>query len=303
MNKSDAQQRIEKLRALVSKYRYQHHVLDKLEISEGALDALKHELKKLEDEFPELVTPDSPTQRVAGKALSKFKKVAHVSPMLSLEDAFSESEMEEWETRLKKQLPVRHFEYFVELKLDGLALSLIYKDGILVRGATRGDGKVGEDITINIRTIESIPLSLEPLRHSMSNGHGMSLFSGEIEIRGEALISKNGLETINRAQKKNGEKIYANARNLAAGSLRQLDPRIVAERKLEFFAYDMIIKNGHARHSEEHEVLHKLGFKTDPYARVCKTLIDVFAFHKKITDAREKFPYEIDGIVVSLNDK
>ena len=301
INSRAAQERIKKLRNLVNKYRYQQHVLDRLEISEEALDALKHELKKLEDEFPELVTPDSPTQRVAGKALSKFKKVTHASLMLSLEDAFSEDEMAEWEERLHKQLPARHFDYFAELKFDGLALSLIYRDGVLVRGATRGDGKVGEDITINIRTIESIPLALESNPVASSNRVAKSA-RGEIEVRGEALISKKGLEQINRAQKKKGEKIYANARNLAAGSLRQLDPHIVSERKLEFFAYDMIIKNGHARHSEEHEVLHKLGFKTDPYAKVCKTLTEVFAFHKKITDAREKFPYEIDGIVVSLND-
>ena len=158
-----------------------------------------------------------------------------------IQSVFSEDEMAEWEERLHKQLPARHFDYFAELKFDGLALSLIYRDGVLVRGATRGDGKVGEDITINIRTIESIPLALESNPVASSNRVAKSA-RGEIEVRGEALISKKGLEQINRAQKKKGEKIYANARNLAAGSLRQLDPHIVSERKLEFFAYDMIIK-------------------------------------------------------------
>ncbi|MBI4121614.1 MAG: NAD-dependent DNA ligase LigA [Candidatus Ryanbacteria bacterium] len=296
-----AKQRARKLRELINKYRYQYHVLNKLEISEDALDQLKHELKILEDKYPALITPDSPTQRVAGKALSKFKKVEHGHPMLSLEDAFSEDEMREWEARLKKQLPARHFEYFAELKLDGLALSLVYKNGVLARGSTRGDGRVGEDITANVRTIESIPLVLGVLGHRMSTGHAMSI-AGEVEVRGEALISKKGLEQINRAQKKKGEKIYANARNLAAGSLRQLDPRIVAERKLEFFAYDLLAKGDPWQHGEKHALAHELGFKTDPFAKVCETLEGVFAFHKKIVREREKFPYETDGIVVTVND-
>src|SRR3989344_750054 len=309
MNLGDAQNRIHKLRKLIHRYRYQYHVENRLEISESALDSLKYELKKLEDEFPELVTLDSPTQRVAGKALAKFKKVAHFAPMLSLEDAFSEDDMREWEDRLRKVVPVREHEYFAELKFDGLALSLVYRDGILVQGSTRGDGKIGEDITNNIRTIESIPLQLEnhnlrhPARRWTSSGMSSGILKAEtVEVRGEALISKKALEAINRAQKRKDEKVYANSRNLAAGSLRQLDPEIVRSRHLEFFAYDLLVKGGPKRHSEEHEVLRSLGFKTDIHTEVCPTLSAVLAYHKKISHIRESFPYEIDGIVVSLND-
>jgi DNA ligase (NAD+) len=299
--KNSARGRVEKLRRLINKYRYQYHVENRLEISESALDALKYELKKIEEEYPALVTSDSPTQRVEGKALSKFKKVAHATPMLSLEDAFSEDDMRAWEGRLRKLEPRAKLEYFAELKLDGLAISLIYENGILARGSTRGDGRMGEDITANIKTIESIPLHLEnhnPRRPTSSE----ILKAKTIEVRGEALISRAGLETINRAQKKKGDKPYANSRNLAAGSLRQLDPRIVAERKLEFLAYDLITEHSPARHSEKHEILANVGFKIDPYAVVCGSLEDVFRFHQKIEKLREKYTYEIDGIVVACND-
>src|SRR3989344_973463 len=299
MNLGDAQNRIHKLRKLIHRYRYQYHVENRLEISESALDSLKYELKKLEDEFPELVTLDSPTQRVAGKALAKFKKVAHFAPMLSLEDAFSEDDMREWEDRLRKVVPVREHEYFAELKFDGLALSLVYRDGVLVQGSTRGDGKIGEDITNNIRTIESIPLQLEnhnlrhPARRWTSSGMSSEILKVEtVEVRGEALISKKALEAINRAQKRKDEKVYANSRNLAAGSLRQLDPEIVRSRHLEFFAYDLLVKGRPKRHSEEHEVLRSLGFKTDIHTEVCPTLNAVLAYHKKISHIRESFHNE-----------
>ncbi|MEK7576228.1 MAG: NAD-dependent DNA ligase LigA [Patescibacteria group bacterium] len=309
--------RVARLRDLINKYRYQYHVENKLEISEVALDALKYELKKLEDQYPALITPDSPTQRVEGKALARFKKVTHEPRMLSLEDAFSENDMRDWEVRLKKLLPARlalrqagRHEYFAELKLDGLAISLEYQGGILVRASTRGDGYVGEDITANIKTIESIPLKLELHGTEVSALARKVLAQSRVEVRGEALISKAGLKAINHEQQKKGEKIYANARNLAAGSLRQLDPSIVSARKPEFLAYDLIVEAGSPRfgeagqecHSEEHEILKSLGFKTDPYASVCKTLNDVFHFHKKIESVREKFLYEIDGVVVAINN-
>ncbi|MBI2052844.1 MAG: NAD-dependent DNA ligase LigA, partial [Candidatus Ryanbacteria bacterium] len=303
MTLREAKERIEKLQKLINKYRYQYHVENRLEISEEALDSLKDELKKLEEKFPELVTPDSPTQRVAGKALAKFKKITHKAPMLSLEDAFTKSDMEAWETRLRKLLPRRYFDYFAELKLDGLALSLRYKDGVLVEGSTRGNGIVGEDITPNVKTIESIPLRLEVFGRGrpMSNGHRTSTL-GEIEVRGEALISKKGLKQVNKKQKAKGEKLYANARNLAAGSLHQLDPDIVRGRPIEFFAYDLLVDGGPKLHSEEHEILARLGFKTDPYAAIVKNLDGVFRFHEKIEKVREKFPYEIDGVVVAIDD-
>ncbi len=301
MNLRDARERALRLSTLINAYRYQYHVEDRLEISEEALDALKYELKKIEEEFPELITPDSPTQRVAGRALNKFKKVEHQVPMLSLEDAFSEEDMNEWQARLVKILPTRAVEYFAELKFDGLALSLRYRDGVLVEGSTRGDGKIGEDITLNVRTIESIPLRLELFGDSPSARAKELLKKKEIEVRGEALISKKELDRINREQKKKNERAYANSRNLAAGSLRQLDPEVVRARKIEFVAYDLLAQDGVKFHSEEHQVLRELGFKTDPYAAVAKNLNDVFSFHKKIEKLRDRYEYEMDGVVVAVN--
>ncbi|MEK7643655.1 MAG: NAD-dependent DNA ligase LigA [Patescibacteria group bacterium] len=302
MTSSEVKQKIEKLRQLINKYRYQYHVLNKLEISEETLDQLKYELKKLEDEYPQFIAANSPTQRVAGKALSKFKKVTHSARMLSLEDAFSEDDMREWEDRLKKVLPSKKWHYFAELKLDGLALSLVYRDGVLVRGATRGDGAIGEDVTQNVRTMESIPLSLETYRDSSRSMISRMLQNKEVEIRGEALISKKGLINLNHTQTEKGEKPYANARNLAAGSLRQLDPKIVRDRHLEFIGYSLLASDGVTQHHEEHEVIATLGFKTDPYAKICKNLAEVFEFHAHVASIRESFPYEIDGIVVSVNE-
>lgn len=303
MNITEARERAQKLRRLINKYRYQYHVENKLEISEEALDALKYELKKIEEEHPELITPDSPTQRVEGKALAKFKKVEHVQRMLSLEDAFSEEDMRAWESRIRKLAPHARIHYFAELKLDGLALSLRYRDGVLVQGATRGDGRVGEDITANVRTMESIPLVLEHFGPRPSPALKKILEHSEIEVRGEALISRRKLQEINEWQKASGEREYANSRNLAAGSLRQLDPSIVASRGIEFFAYDLIVTNGPELHSEEHGLLRELGFKTDPYAKICATLDEVFAFHKHVEEKlREPFAYEIDGIVVAVNE-
>src|SRR3990167_4266047 len=287
MTKPEAKGRIEKLKKLIDKYRYQYHVLNKLEISEEALDSLKHELKKLEDEFPELITLDSPTQRVAGKPLKEFKKVKHQTKMMSLEDVFSEEEFSEWLTRIKKLAPRDVFHFYAEPKFDGLALSIVYEDGVLKYAATRGDGEVGEDVTQNVRTIESVPLRIDA--------------KGRVEARGEAIITKKNFEAINRKQKKKGGQIYANSRNLAAGSLRQLDPKITASRRLDFFAYDLL---GVAleKHSEEHNALRDLGFKTgDDLEERRKDAGEVFKHYKKIAERREKLAYNIDGIVVSVD--
>ncbi len=304
----DIRDRAKKLRQLINVYRYQYHVENRLEISEEALDSLKHELFLLEQQYPTLITPDSPTQRIEGKASEKFKKITHRERMLSLEDAFSLEDMQAWETRLEKFSGRHDFHYFAELKLDGLALSLIYTNGALSAGATRGDGTVGEDITKNIRTIESIPLRLELLGKHPHAFSKKILESHELEIRGEALISKKGLLRINKDQAKKGSKPYANSRNLAAGSLRQLDPRMVAERKLEFVAYDIVLSKkdrdslGIKTHTSEHQILKDLGFKTDPYARACSELAGVSDFHRRIADEREAFPYEIDGIVIQVDE-
>jgi len=288
---ADAKGRIEKLKKAINKYRYDYHVLNKETISIEALDSLKHELKKLEDEYPELVTPDSPTQRVAGEPLKGFKKITHRVPMLSLEDVFSEEEFSDWEKRIAKLLHISYTtELFSELKFDGLAVSLVYKNGVLDYASTRGNGKVGEDVTQNIKTIEAIPLRLE------------KDIKGEVEIRGEVIITRKGFEKINREQKKKGEAVYANPRNLAAGSLRQLDPKMTASRNLDFHAYDIVGDIGQKTHAREHEILRELGFKTDKEAHIAKKPEDIFKFKEKIEYLREKLEYEIDGLVIQIND-
>lgn len=286
MTKEDAKNRIDKLKSEINHHRYLYHVLDRQEISDEALDSLKHELKKLEDDFPDLQTPDSPTQRVGGKALSKFKKIKHQYPMLSLEDIFSEKEFEEWLERIQKRIVSANFTFFVEPKFDGLAISIIYENGILKYAATRGDGVTGEDVTQNVKTMESVPLSIPE--------------KGILEVRGEAIINKKNFERINKEQKKAGEKIYANSRNLGAGSIRQLDPKITASRKLDFFAYD--IMQDFKTHHEKHNALRKLGFKTaKDLEKICHSSEDVFLYHKKIAKSRENLPYNIDGLVVSVD--
>lgn len=283
-------------------------MLDNLEISEEALDSLKHELKELEDENPEFITPDSPTQRVAGEPLKGFKKVEHKTRMLSLEDVFSEEEFEEWLTRIQKLLPasMKEPELFAEKKYDGLAVSLIYKKGILYRAATRGNGQIGEDVTSNVRTIEAVPIQLEihngqkigALKKNLEN----ILEKGEIEIRGEVIITKKNFEKINASQKKRGGQIYANPRNLAAGSLRQLDPKITSERKLDFHAYDIVTELGQKNHSEEHEILRSIGFKSDADARKIKVSNELYKLKNEIEKKREKLEFDIDGLVVQVDD-
>ncbi len=294
MKKEEARERIEKLKKLIDKYRYAYHVLNRSEISDEALDSLKHELKKLEDQFPDLITPDSPTQRVSGQPLKEFKKVAHQVRMISLEDIFSEQEFSEWLLRIKKLAPSGKFEFYSEPKFDGLAISLIYKNGILHQASTRGDGVVGEDITQNAKTIESIPLKIDLAKGGQAK-------EKMIEVRGEAIITKKNFDRINREQKKRGLPAYANSRNLAAGSVRQLDPKITSSRKLDFFAYD-ILGPVYNLHSEEHAALKALGFKTGyDFEKLCKNEDEVFAHHKKIAHVRESLEYIIDGIVVSVN--
>lgn len=293
MNTADAKERIAKLREAIDEYRYQYHVLDSLEISEAALDALKHELKLLEDEHPDLITSDSPTQRVAGAALDKFSKITHVFPMLSIEDVFSFDELKEWELRAKKVGARSDIDYYAMVKVDGLAMSLVYEDGIFVSAATRGDGFVGEDVTHNIKTIESIPLKLRSVT-------GIDL-AGRIEIRGEVYMPKSGFEELNRTQKEKGLEPFANPRNVAAGSIRQLDASIAASRPLAFFAWRLQDGIDVATQSEGMEMLAKLGFDTPP-GRSCTTLGDIRAFFNEIAKDRESLDFWIDGVVVRVND-
>ncbi len=323
MSKSKAKERVEKLKQEINHHRYLYHVLDRSEISDAALDSLKHELTLLERRYPELVTPDSPTRRVGGAPLAKFSKVPHAIPMLSLEDAFSEGDMREWCERVRKVYPAGDFRYFAELKIDGFAISLVYENGLLVRGSTRGDGAVGEDVTANLKTIESIPLALAPpfargqsifpAKHSSFFVYGQRaglektnknklLLKGLVEIRGEVFMTKKVFAEINEERKKAGEPLYANPRNTAAGSIRQLDPAVAGSRKLEFLAYALVTDAGQKSHSQEHELLQVLGFKTDALARECADLDEVFAMYEEVGKKREKLPYQIDGVVVSVND-
>jgi DNA ligase (NAD+) len=292
MTKSEAKNRIDKLKSEIEIHRYNYHVLDKESMTPAALDSLKNELFKLEQEFPEFITSDSPTQRVGGEPLDKFMKVTHSKPMLSLFDAFSEEDMRDWEKRVKNYATANHIklpalEFYCELKLDGLAVNLKYENGYLVQGSTRGDGKVGEDVTLNIRTFDSIPLKLK------------IEIAGVVEVRGEAIMKKTTLEKLNKRYEKIGKPILANTRNGAAGSLRQLDPSVAAERKLEFYAYDLLTKN--ETRSEADQMAAKLGFKIVKHNKLCQNLEQVFEFHRYWEKNKEKLDFNIDGVVVKIN--
>ena len=305
MEKAKAKERIEKLKKLINRQRYLYHVKDIVELSEEALDSLKHELFLLEKEFPELVTPDSPTQRVGGQPLEGFVKVKHKRPMISLEDCFSEEEMVAWQEYAQK-LAQRELEYFCELKIDGFAVSLIYKNGKFSEGSTRGDGKVGEDVTANLKTVESIPLALEIHEEKHLNPEIVgkikkALAEGEIEVRGEVYMSKAEFERVNAWREKEGLPVYANPRNLAAGSIRQLDPKVAASRKLSFSAYDLVTDLGQINHSQDHEILRALGFSSD-LGKKCFSLQEVFDYFRSIEKKREKLEFLIDGVVVNVDN-
>jgi len=296
MDKKEAKQRIEKLRETINHHRYLYHVLDKQEISDSALDSLKKELFDLEQEFPDLITPDSPTQRIGGKPLKEFKKVKHQQRMISFNDAFSKEDMKDWYERFIKLVPENQedeVDYYCELKIDGLAIELIYKDGILQTGSTRGDGSVGEDITENLKTVEAIPLKIENLKLKIP---------AELVVRGEVFITKKEFERINKEQKQKGLPVYANPRNIAAGSVRQLDPKITSGRKLDSFAYELLTDLGQKTHEDKHKILKEFGFKTNKHNKYCKSLEEVLQFREHWIKEREKLDYEIDGVVVIINN-
>jgi len=300
MTKSEAKERVEKLKKEIEKYRYAYHVLNKSLISDEALDSLKKELFDLEIEHPDLITPDSPTQRVGGEPLKEFQKMPHETPMLSLNDTFSESDMDDWlervENYLGRKIKENERAFYCELKIDGLAIELIYENGVFVKGGTRGDGLVGEDVTQNLKTIEAIPLKL------------ISDYPKRLVVRGEVFLTKKDFARINKGQEEKGEKVYANPRNVAAGSVRQLDPKITASRKLDSFQYDIVASvpasfvDSFKTHEEEHEALHKMGFKINPDNRHAKSLGEVIEFRNYWEKHREKLSYEVDGIVVLIND-
>ncbi|MBU1102097.1 NAD-dependent DNA ligase LigA [Patescibacteria group bacterium] len=312
MNKAEAKQRIEKLKEEINSHRYMYHVLDKLDISDAAFDTLKNELEELELKHPDLITSDSPTQRVGGEPLDEFKKVEHVVPMLSLNDAFGEEEIKAWQERIQKLVPNAKLDYFCELKLDGLAASLIYENGVFTRGATRGDGKTGEDVTQNLKTIQSIPLRLrlpteaELEKEGFGTGQIKKILaavkSGKVEIRGEAVMTKKVFEALNRQYKKEGKPLLANPRNGAAGSIRQLDSKITAERQLDFYVYALISDLGQETHGQEHKIAKAIGFKTIFQNQYSKDLSAVMKFHERWVRQRENLPFECDGVVVVVNN-
>ena len=291
MTKQNAKDRIGKLKSLIQKHRYLYHVKDIQEISDEAFNILKHELFELEQQFPDLITKDSPTQRVGGEPLAKFNKVSHNSPMLSIEDIFKEEEFDSWEEYLQRLSKKKNLEYFTEVKIDGFAVSLRYEKGIFVLGATRGNGSVGEDVTQNLKTIESIPLRLEK-----------KFPVDSIEVRGEVYMEKRDFDKFNAQRKKRKEELYANPRNLAAGSIRQLDPKLAVSRPLKFIAYDLVSDLGQKTHKKDHEILSLLGFKTDSTAKVCRNKKEVLAYWRGMEKKRDSFLFHIDGVVVSVND-
>ena len=314
MKKSEVKVRIDKLKKLINYHRYLYHVLDKQEISESALDSLKKELFDLEQKYPEFITLDSPTQRIGGKPLEGFKKTKHPLPMLSFNDAFSGKDMEDWEERIKKLLTAEQkneLNYFCELKFDGLAIELIYENGILKVGSTRGDGIIGEEVTQNLKTIEAIPLNLRDENDIIKDFKDEGLEDiakkmkkenlGKVVVRGEALISKREFEMVNKFQEEKGLSKYANPRNIAAGSIRQLDPKVTAKRHLDFFAYDLISPLGQKTHNEEHKILKILCFKTHQGTKLCSNLKEAFAFRDFWYKKRDTLPFEIDGLVVQVN--
>ncbi|MBR3386553.1 NAD-dependent DNA ligase LigA [Candidatus Saccharibacteria bacterium] len=292
MNREEVEKRVLKLRELINEYRYHYHVLDESIMSEAAADALKHELAELESEYPELITPDSPTQRVAGRALDKFEKVAHEKRMISLMDVFSREEINEWIARNEKLVPggvIR--EFFTDIKMDGLACSLKYRNGVFYQAVTRGDGLVGEDVTQNVKTIENIPLRVDA---------GAS----EVEVRGEIVIFKKDFAEINEKQRKAGEAEFANPRNLAAGSIRQLDPKVAASRPLKFIAYDLVTPN-EPTWGAAYEMLRQLGFQTSREDRVWRAdeKVELFQYIDKLDEYRKGLPFNTDGMVIKINDR
>ena len=283
------EQRIAELRKLLNEYGHAYYVLDEPVVPDSVYDEYMKELLALEAANPELITPDSPTQRVGGDVLEGFKKVEHRYPMLSLSNAFGEDDLRDFDRKIRQAIG-DNFSYVCELKIDGLAISLRYENGVFVQGATRGDGTIGEDITANLKTIRAIPLRLkEPIT---------------IEVRGEAYMPKKSFENLNAARLERGDDLFANPRNAAAGSLRQLDPKIAASRNLSTFIY-AIGGDGEAYgidgHGEMLDYLETLGFPSNKERQKCETIDDVLAFIEKWTENRPNLSYEIDGIVIKVN--
>ena len=299
MNHTAAATRIQKLTEQINDYRYHYHVLDESIMSEAAADSLKHELSQLEADFPELISPQSPTQRVAGAPSAKFRKVTHAQRMISLNDVFGCEEVEAWAARINKLTPGATTELFADTKMDGLACSLVYQDGLLTQAVTRGDGTIGEDVTTQVRTIHSVPLTLRPYP-----AHPEFL-QGRTEIRGEIVMLKASFEALNQQQVAAGRPLFANPRNLAAGTIRQLDPALVAARPLNFFAYELLRDNPQEvpTNSFAYTAARALGLAANRNAQVFTTLNDLMAYIDHWDKARADLPMGTDGTVIKVNDR
>lgn len=281
-------ERLNEIKQLLNEYNYQYYVLDNPSVSDQEYDRLMQELQSIELSHPEWITPDSPSQRVGGEVLEGFQKIEHQRMMLSLANAFNKEDLMDFDKRVHEE--VLNVEYVCELKIDGLAVSLVYEDGKLVYGATRGDGIIGEDITHNVKTIKSIPLRID--------------FLDDLEVRGEIYMPKKSFNELNLKRQQEGVELFANPRNAAAGSVRQLDSSIAAKRKLDAFLYHvpMALDIEMNTHKDALDFINKLGFKTNPYTKVCKDIEEVWYFIKEMTEKRNDLPYEIDGIVIKVND-
>lgn len=299
MTRSDDTHRLNEVKDLLATYAYQYYVRDEPSVSDAVYDSLMQELKQLEAAHPELVTPDSPTQRVHSVALDTFRKVPHSVPMISLNDVFSREDVEAWVQRMEKLLPGSKHEFFCDTKKDGLACALIYQDGVLTQAITRGDTKVGEDVTQNVRTIKNIPLRL---RHSPTTAR---FLKGRTEIRGEIVIYKSAFAALNASREAEGLPAFANPRNLAAGTIRQLDARLVAERPLSFVGYD-VLRDDPAdvvTNMEAYQTMTELGVYRSKEAAVFTTLAEVMNFTDQWEEKRHELPYNTDGLVIKVNDR
>ena len=288
---------IAELREKLRYHEYRYYVLDEPEISDAAYDRMMERLKKIETAHPELVTPDSPTVRVGGVPRDGFQTVRHARPMLSLDNAFSYDALREWDRRVREGSGKEKIEYIAEHKFDGLSISLQYEDGVLVRAVTRGDGNTGEEVTPNAKTIRSIPLRVD------ASALKKAKLRTDFEVRGEVMMTRKAFEALNRQQERIGGKIFVNPRNSAAGAVRVLDPAITASRKLDFFAYYLLVDGNvpFAKHSESLAALKQLRFRASDDWKLCNGIQEVIAYCEIWDAKRDKLPYEIDGVVIKVN--
>ncbi|MFZ1917763.1 MAG: NAD-dependent DNA ligase LigA [Terriglobales bacterium] len=297
MSSPAIEKKIESLRERIRHHEYRYYVLDAPEITDAEFDALMNELKRLEAEHPQFITADSPTQRVGGKPREGFVKAKHSSPMLSLDNAYSEEELRDWERRVHELSGRSDVEYMCELKLDGMSLALVYSGGQLERGITRGDGSIGEDVTLNVRTVRSVPLSVSKEKLKKAG------IPADFEVRGEMLMPIAAFRKLNEERERQGLATFANPRNFTAGTVRQLEPSITAQRRMDYFAY-MLLKDGRTyfdRQSKAMDALEAAGFKVNPNRKLAKRLDEVWKFIQSWEGKRESLPYEIDGIVVKVD--